>query len=341
MTDTQRDESVNCRRHPNARRAHGYPSRMSVDASAVADVGSPRRRALVAGRRLAEPLRRHVSGRDAGTSVGAHVRETGLRPQRFGPPRRLRKDVTIDVRGFRGWPVYEFTPADDRDPDRAVVYFHGGAWVHQIAKPHWRFVAQLSAEAGLRVLVPIYPLVPVGTAADVVPTARDLAVRAVTGHRDLVLAGDSAGGQIALSVALALRDDVPSFECRTVLISPALDIALRNPDVDDAATRDRWLEPESLREYGRWWRGDLPDDHPWVSPLQADLAGLGPLTVISGTADLLNPDARRLVREARAVDVPVTFREAAGAPHVFALAPTSEGRRARRRLVDDLRDDRR
>lgn len=281
-----------------------------------------------------------MGSRDAGTSVGAHIRETGLRPQRFGPPRRLRKDVTIDVRGFRGWPVYDVTPADIGDPHRTVVYFHGGAWVHQIAKPHWRFVAQLSAEAGVRVVVPIYPLVPVGTAAEVVPTARDLAVGAVTGDCDLVLAGDSAGGQIALSVALALRDEKPSCECRTVLISPALDIALRNPEVADAAARDRWLEPESLREYGRWWRGDLPDDHPWVSPVQADLAGLGPLTVISGTADLLNPDARRLVQEARAVDVPVTYREVAGAPHVFALSPTSEGRRARRRLVDDLRDDR-
>ncbi|WP_264079185.1 alpha/beta hydrolase, partial [Mycobacterium szulgai] len=69
------------------------------------------------------------------------------------------------------------------------------------------------------------------------------------------------------------------------------------------------------------WRGDLPVDDPRCSPLAGDLAGLGPLTVFSGTRDILNPDARALVQKAGAAGVAVDYHERSGLLHVYPLLP--------------------
>lgn len=74
-----------------------------------------------------------------------------------------------------------------------------------------------------------------------------------------------------------------------------------------------------------------------VSPLFGDLAGLGPLTILTGTRDMLNPDARLLRDKARAAVVRVTWHEAEGQLHVFALLPTRAGERGARLMVEGLR----
>ena len=76
---------------------------------------------------------------------------------------------------------------------------------------------------------------------------------------------------------------------------------------------------------------------PLVSPLGADLTGLGPLTLFSGTRDILNPDARSLAEKARAAGVDIDYHEQPGLVHVYPLTPTREGRAARATIVDCLR----
>lgn len=259
--------------------------------------------------------------------IEGHIREIALRPARYGPPRRIRSDVSVSVRQRAGWPVYTLEPAVS-DPQTTVLYLHGGAWVHQIAKPHWRLAERIAADARARVVVPLYPLIPFGTAADVLPAVVDLAVESEAD----ILAGDSAGGQIALSAALALRDQNRTVS--TLLISPALDIALRNPAID--SVDDPIIDRASLREYGRWWQHDLSDDDGRVSPLCADLAGLGPMTVFSGTRDILNPDARELVDKAVRSGVEVDYQEGRRLTHVYPLFPTSAGRQAQTVIIEAL-----
>ena len=73
-----------------------------------------------------------------------------------------------------------------------------------------------------------------------------------------------------------------------------------------------------------------------VSPLFGNLAGLGPLTVFSGTRDITSPDTRLLVSRARAAGVQVDHHEEAGLVHVHPLLPVPEGRRARRVMAGVL-----
>jgi acetyl esterase/lipase len=114
-----------------------------------------------------------------------------LRPQPYAPP-RLRADVSLRV--ARRWPIYTLTSTTSGTPQRTVVYFHGGAWVNEIAPQHWQLAAQIAGDAHVRVVVPIYPLAPFATGTEVVPTIAELV--ATPGH-SACLAGGSAEGAAA------------------------------------------------------------------------------------------------------------------------------------------------
>ncbi|WP_258174292.1 alpha/beta hydrolase fold domain-containing protein [Mycobacterium persicum] len=282
--------------------------------------------------RITGRTRQYTSAADA----RKHIAARALRPSPYGPPVRLRPDVSVEVGRRSGWPIYAVAPKNGAHT-HTVVYLHGGAWVNEINSQHWRLVTHVAAGARVKVVVPIYPLLPFGTAADVVPEVAQLVVENMsTGHR-VCLAGDSAGGQIALSTALLLRDDHDVVLPRTVLISPALDVSLSNPMINSVELTDPWLAREALSVFGDCWRGHLNPDDLRVSPLAADLTGLGPLTVFSGTRDILNPDARALVQKATATGVDIDYHERFGLLHVYPLMPIPEGRAARAVIVERLR----
>ncbi|CAL9394661.1 alpha/beta hydrolase fold domain-containing protein [Streptomyces sp. enrichment culture] len=282
--------------------------------------------------RLTGTNRRYV------TAEGArrHLRERTLRPRPYGPPRRLRADVTVSVERWRSWPVYTLGPAAG-GARGAVVYVHGGAWVNEIVAPHWRLAARIAAEAGTHVVVPVHPLLPFATVADVVPAMVGLFLTVRERHGATALAGDSAGGQIALSTAVLLRETHRTVARRTVLVSPALDLSFTHPGIDAVQPYDPWLARPGLRVFADHWRGGLPTSDPMVSPLAADPRGLGPVTLFSGTHDILHPDARLFADRARAAGVDVELHEARGAVHVYPLTPTRDGARARSVVVDRLR----
>lgn len=282
-------------------------------------------------------LRLTHANRPFRTAQGAQdaIRERALRPAAYGPPARVRSDVSITVDRDGATPVYTVSPASG-DSSGHVIYAHGGGWINTIRSQHWALIFQIAAEAQVTVTVPIWRLLPYGDARE----ANALMLRLHAALRRsgpfVHLAGDSAGGQIALSAALALRD-AGIAGIRTVLIAPALDLTISNPRIPDVLPSDPWLGVDGCRVLAEKWAGDLPLTDPVVSPLFGDLHDLGPLLIASGTRDILNPDAHLLVDKARAAGVEVTVLERAGAVHDFPLLPTRVGAAARSRIVAALR----
>lgn len=313
------------------RRAGKPGRRSSIDVSREILVTSVRSRLVPGYLRLTRANRIYTSPDEA----REHIDKLEIRPPRFGPPRRLRPDVSVSVDHRLGWPVFTLKPK--RGQARGgLVYVHGGGWVNQIVVQHWQLAARIAVEAGTRVAIPIYPLVPFGTADQVVPAVADLVRTSTARYGRTCLAGDSAGGQVALSAAILLRDSQHTVP-RTVLISPALDLSLTNPEIDIVQPSDPWLGREGTRVFIGHWRGTLALSDPRVSPLAADLTGLGPLTVFSGTRDILQPDIRLLIDKARTAGIDVDYHEQPGLVHVYPLTPTPEGRDALAILVERLR----
>lgn len=264
--------------------------------------------------------------------------EHQLRPEPYSPPRRLDRRVRVAVRRVAGWPVYTVRPRSGQ-VDRRAVYTHGGAWVHEISSWHWRLVAELAISACVEVTVPIYPLVPVGTAAEVVPAVADLAEALVAdvGPDRVSLLGDSAGGTIALAAAMLLRDRGGPCPAEIVLIAPSLDLRFTDPLIPVIQTKDPWLAVPGPRAAAERWRGDLPLEHPLVSPMFGGLARLGRITVFTGTHDITNADAHAVARRARQAGHPFVLHERPNLLHDYPLQPIPEGAAARRMIATLLR----
>jgi acetyl esterase/lipase len=260
-------------------------------------------------------------------------------PPTYAPPAGWgwRVDVVAGV-SPDGWPLYEVAPRGGRSAGR-VLFLHGGAYFREMRDWHWRFVERLARDTRLSVLVPIYPLAPNGTADTVVPAVVGL-VQDVCRRPDgpVFLVGDSAGAGMAVAVAQEIARTDPAALAGLVLVSPWVDVACDDPGVAVRAELDPWLQAAGLRAAGDAYRGPLPREHPWVSPIHGPLEGLPPMLVLSGTDDILNADARRLTEAVTAAGGHVELVEGPAMIHDYPLHPTPEGRAARTRIAHWLRD---
>lgn len=232
---------------------------------------------------------------------------------------------------------YVVTPRGT-DPHRTVVYLHGGGYVAPIDPFHVRYACRLAEDLGARIVLPDYPLTPEHTWRDSHDAIADLTARWVGDSRELVLAGDSAGGGYALAIALTLRDRGGPQASRLLLHSPWVDLTTSAPETERFTVRDPWLFLGKLRAYADWWAGS-PDDlgRPEVSPALADLAGLPPALMFCGTRDTLAPGCRLLARRATAAGWDLTYVELHDLIHVYPLLPfIPEARVAHRRTVEFL-----
>lgn len=263
-----------------------------------------------------------------------HVERTARSPEDPSPPKRFEHQLHLRLESREGWPIYEAWPRG-ATASATILYLHGGGYVNEITRWHWRLVKELALEVPARCVVPIYPLAPKATASDVVHGAACLArdLLAARGADRVLVMGDSAGGGLALAASLTLGDEGLRQPSRLVLISPWLDATVSDERQVAIAARDKMLRGPGLREAARLYAGALGLDDPLVSPINGDLRGLPSLTVFTGTHDILDCDSQRLARTAREAGVPIDLHEVESAPHVFPLFPSRQGAAARREIV--------
>jgi monoterpene epsilon-lactone hydrolase len=262
--------------------------------------------------------------------VQAHVRRLAVRPASHRPS-GLGRDVAVTLRSWADWPVYHTTPSANPAAKNHVFFLHGGGYINEIVRGHWRFIGWLTRYAPAYCTVPIFPLAPRGTAKHVVPAVGHLLreLLQTAGPENVSLIGNSAGAGLALAAAQWLRDSGFAQPKTMVLISPLLDASVSGQEHAAIAPRDPMLNIPGLAEAGRLYAGDLDICHPLVSPLQGDLGRLAPMVVFTGTHDLLHPDSVALANKARQTGVPIELQVQSGLPHSYAMLPTPEGRAAR------------
>lgn len=263
-------------------------------------------------------------------AVQERVRKLALRPPSHKPT-GLGRDVRATLKNVAGWPVYYTSPKTDIGPHSYVLFLHGGGYINEIVRAHWRIIRFLTRNAGVHCLVPIYPLAPRGTAKDIVPAVGDMLRKLVeeAGNARVTVVGNSAGAGMGLAAAQWLRDHGHRQPDRLILISPGLDASISRPEQLALAVSDPVQDIPGIREGARLYAGDLDIAHPYISPLNGNFHGLAPMTVFSGTLDLLYPDSIDLAAKARAAGVPVDLYLERDQIHNYAGMPTPEGRKAR------------
>ncbi|RBY74704.1 esterase [Blastococcus sp. TF02-09] len=252
------------------------------------------------------------------------------------PPAQLRARHGVRTRQVQGFPCTTVAPRNG-GTGRAAVYLHGGSYTGEIAKQHWALISSL-ADAGVRVEVPLYGLAPQHTYREAYPFVTEV-YRELLAEADasaVTIAGDSAGGGLALGFAQTLAAEGLPQPRRLVLLSPWLDLTLSHPDLPALEPRDPWLNIDGTVEAGKVWAGGDDPTQPKLSPINGELAGLAPMDVTVGTHELCLPDALLLQERAQAAGAELRLTVCPGAVHVYPLVPAPEGRAEARRIVEEI-----
>lgn len=251
---------------------------------------------------------------------------------RFVPPAHGCKRQSVVIDGVAGEWFLPVAPGAG-----VILYLHGGAYVLGSVASHREFLVRLANATRAKVLAIEYRLAP----EHPFPAALDDAVSAYRwlltqglSPADLLLAGDSAGGGLALAALLALRDEGAPLPAGAICLSPWVDLALTGASVREKAHLDPILTAPSLEKCARLYAAGHALTAPLISPLYAALDGLPPLLILAGTDEILADDASRIAANARLAGVAVTLEVWEGLFHVFPITPfLPESREALARIA--------
>lgn len=274
--------------------------------------------------------------RTGGVSEPEALRRSLLEQQRAArtdPPARVVRRFEVRTATELGFPVHELR-RKGTDPQRTLLYLHGGGYVAHADPAHWRYVAALADRIDARVLFPVYPLAPSATWRRSFPQLLRLFEQAaVASPAGVVVAGDSAGGGYALALAEQVAGGAGPQPTHLVLHAPWVDLTNSVPGTEEAARRDPWLRTDRMGNYATWWAGGDDPARPELSPVNGDLSGLPPGLLFCGTLDALHPQSRLLAERAAAQGWRLTYVEEPDLLHVYPILPLPEARRALARTV--------
>ncbi len=214
----------------------------------------------------------------------------------------------------------EWVSAPGAAADSVILCLHGGGYTMGSSKATHVVASFLSSASGCRVLCLDYRLAPEhpfpAALKDTIAAYRWMLEQGIA-HTRIVLVGFSAGGGLALSTLVSLRDAHVALPAGAVLISPWTDLAGTGESLKTKADADPWLTDEMNRYHAALYANGKDLRHPLISPLYADLHGLPPLLIHVGGDEIMLDDSRRVAEKAKAAGVEVTLEVWEGLWHVF------------------------
>ncbi len=202
-------------------------------------------------------------------------------------------------------PAEWLTPPSARI-DAAVLYLHGGGYVIGSPRSHRHLAAAIGAAGKTRVLLPDYRLAPEhpfpAAVEDATAAYRWLIAQKIAPGR-IVIAGDSAGGGLAVAALIALRDAGVPLPAAGVCLSPWVDLTGSGASYASRANVDPIVKRDGIDRMALAYLAGKDARTPLASPLFADLHGLPPLLIHVGDAEVLLDDAVQLAARAKAAGV--------------------------------------
>jgi epsilon-lactone hydrolase len=243
----------------------------------------------------------------------------------FAPGGRLHPlpdDVLVTEVTAGGVPAH-WVAAPGADTGRVLLFLHGGGYELGSLRSDGELAARLGRASGMRVLFPEYRLAPEhpfpAAIDDVLAAWNWLRAGQGLSARSIAVAGDSAGGGLAVALLVAIRDAAEALPAAAVLMSPTVDLTSSGASMTERADQDPISTPAMLRQFASDYLAGADPATPLASPLFASLAGLPPLLVQAGTADLLLSDSERLTSAAAKAGIDVTVEIGEGLPHAYPI----------------------
>jgi acetyl esterase/lipase len=198
-----------------------------------------------------------------------------------------------------------------------ILYLHGGGFATGSIKSHQAVVGRIAEAGNIRALLIEYRLAPEYP----FPAALQDSLLAYNwlrenGYEEIIIAADSAGGGLALSTVISLRESQLPMPSMIVCMSPLIDVEGTGESVITNAKRDPWLKEEAKSIF-KYYIGQNNPRNPLISPLYADYANFPPLLIHVGGDEIMLSDSTRLAEKAKNAGVDVQIKIWDDMWHVF------------------------
>jgi acetyl esterase/lipase len=236
---------------------------------------------------------------------------------------------SVDVGGMPG----EWSIAPGSDASRVLLFLHGGGYCSGSIVSHRRMVTEAGRAARMRTLALRYRLAPEhpypAAHEDAMTAWRFLRAQGIAA-RDIAVGGDSAGGNLTITLSNRLRAAGEEQPACAWLASPWTDLTMSGASLATKDAVDPLIHKAYLEELAGAYAGAADRRDPLISPLFSDLHGFPPTLIQVGSAETLLDDATRFAAAAGAADVPVTLQIWPHMIHAWTLwnAKLEEGRKA-------------
>jgi epsilon-lactone hydrolase len=231
----------------------------------------------------------------------------------------LPAEVAVTRAVLDGVPVAEIT-VDGIEPRHVVLYFHGGVYAMGDAFLAADLASQVGRRTRAKVISVDYRLAPehpYPAAVDDALAAYEALLHNGTAPSDIVFAGESAGGGLAIATLVNARDHRLQLPAAAFVMSPYADLTLAGMTMETKREADPLLSRDALQARVTDYTSGQDAALGLISPIFADLSGLPPLIIQAGTHEVLLDDAVRLAQQAATADVEVTLDITPRVPHVF------------------------
>lgn len=218
---------------------------------------------------------------------------------------------------------YDFWTPQNLEPGRLLIYSHGGGYTMFSRRTHRSLAARLAQECAAQAIVYDYRLAPEHKFPAAIEDALIVyryALRAGYDPKNIIFAGDSAGGGITFVLMLAARHEGLPLPGLAIGLSPWIDMTLSGTSMRDNADTDVMLTPAVVEQFREKYLGSADAKHPYASPLFADLKGFPPVMLQAAGDEILRDDSVSFAAALRAAGVKVELDVWPGLFHVFELA---------------------
>ncbi len=259
-----------------------------------------------------------------------------LSGENYEIPEKLKLSVSAEYKTKHGMQVYYLNKASLNKSDTVIFYLHGGSFINEITKEHWKLIDFLAEKTGHPFIVPLYPRLPLYSCEDACQAL--MALYKDTAKKDnikhIYFVGDSSGGTLALSLAKQLREEKINQPEKLVLISPWLDLTMKNKDIASLESKDSLLGFYGLKTLGKMWADKRAVTNPTVSPIFSRDEKLGEITIFASEKEILYPDILKYSESLKRQKIEHQLITEKGLSHCYVLYNTPEAKQAKAKIAE-------
>ncbi|WP_025740499.1 alpha/beta hydrolase [Aquimarina pacifica] len=256
------------------------------------------------------------------------------------PSSWLLKGNSFITKEIGGSLVTKITPKNRSTSTHVLLYCHGGAFVYGPTRENWVAVSKIVKHARINVWMIDYPKAPENTIEAITKSVYAVYNEAIKTYTpaNTILMGDSAGGNLIVTLAQRLSQEKKLLPNRLIVITPIVDASVSNPKIKEVDLIDPILSHRGVLSTNKMCAGQMSLTDPLISPLYGNVENMPPIHLFMATNDILTPDQELFAEKLKHVhnDLEVIIGE--DMPHVWPILPImSEAKKGMQKIISIIK----